>query len=321
MAKASELLKVMQSWVGKNEKDGSHKEIIDIYNSQSKLPRGYKVKYTDPWCATTISALAIKCGATDIIPTECGCGEMIKLLQKMECWIENENRTPNVGDLIFFDWQDSGVGDAKGWADHVGFVESVVNGIITVIEGNFNGEVKRRAIQVNGRYIRGYGVPKYDIEIKVINDIKAPDLSDIKVGDVVSFIGKVHYTSSYAGGVAKPCKAGYATVEDISKGKPHPYLLKAVAGEGSTVHGWVDAKNIAGLKKTTTKEYKEGDVVNFTGNTHYTSSYATGVAKPCKSGQATIEMIVKGRAHPYLLKAVTGKGSTVHGWVNTKDIK
>ena len=32
---------------------------------------------------------------------------------------------------------------------------------ITLIEGNYSNSVKRRTIEVNARYIRGYGIPKY----------------------------------------------------------------------------------------------------------------------------------------------------------------
>lgn len=46
----------------------------------------------------------------------------------------------------------------------MGIVESVSGGKITVIEGNKNNAVGRRTLAVNGRYIRGYGVPKYDKE-------------------------------------------------------------------------------------------------------------------------------------------------------------
>lgn len=165
MARASELIKLAQLWVGKNEKDGSHKEIIDIYNSHKPLARGYAVKYTDNWCATTITALAIKCNAIDIIPKECGCEKMIELFKKIKCWVENEDRVPQPGDIIFYDWDDNGKGDNKGWSDHVGIVEKVVDNVITVIEGNYKDEVGRRTIKVNAKNIRGYGVPKYDEEI------------------------------------------------------------------------------------------------------------------------------------------------------------
>ena len=150
-----------RSWIGKNEADGSHKSIIDIYNSHNPLARGYKVKYTDAWCATMVSAVSISLGYTAIIPTECGCNQMIQLFKNLGEWVENDAYIPSPGDVIFYDWQDSGKGNNVGSADHVGIVETVANGKITVIEGNCSNAVKRRTIAVNGRYIRGYGVPKY----------------------------------------------------------------------------------------------------------------------------------------------------------------
>lgn len=161
---ANQIVKQMISWIGCKESDGSHKKIIDIYNSHKPLARGYKLKYTDPWCAGTVSAAAIACGATDIIPTEVSCGQMIELCKKKGIWHENENYTPSAGDIVFYDWDDNGVGDNKGGSDHVGFVEKVSGDTITAIEGNYGDAVKRRTLKVNGRYIRGYALPKYDKE-------------------------------------------------------------------------------------------------------------------------------------------------------------
>lgn len=155
------VVNVAVGWLGRKESDGSHKVIIDLYNSHKPLARGYPVKYTDAWCSTFASACAIKAGLTDIIPTECGCGKHIELFKKLEAWQENDAYVPAPGDYIFYDWQDSGVGDNTGAADHVGIVEKVVGQTITVIEGNYSNAVKRRTLAVNGRYIRGYGVPKY----------------------------------------------------------------------------------------------------------------------------------------------------------------
>ncbi len=163
MAKyASKVVNQAKAWIGKKESNGTHKSIIDIYNAHKPLARGYKVKYTDEWCATFVSAVSIKLGYTSIIPPECSCQKMIDLFKKKGAWIENENRTPKAGDIIFYDWDDSGKGDNKGNADHVGIVEKVSGGQITVIEGNYSSAVKRRILAVNGKYIRGYGVPKYD---------------------------------------------------------------------------------------------------------------------------------------------------------------
>lgn len=181
MARASELVALAQSWIGKKESDGSHKAIVDIYNGHKPLARSYKVKYTDSWCATHITALAIKCNAVDIIPKECGCEEMIKLFKKIGCWQENDAHVPKIGDIIFYDWQDSGKGDNTGWSDHVGIVEKVVGSKITVIEGNINDAVGRRVIEVNGKYIRGYGVPKYEAELpKEEPKVEAPKVETSK---------------------------------------------------------------------------------------------------------------------------------------------
>ena len=165
MAKtASAALAQAREWIGRNEADGTHKGIIDVYNGHKPLARGYKVKYTDAWCATFVSAVAIRCGLTEIIPTECGCGQMVELFRAMGEWQESDSRTPAPGDVIFYDWDDSRTGDCMGWPDHVGIVEGVDGGKITVIEGNKNNAVGRRVLAVDGRYIRGYGVPRYEEE-------------------------------------------------------------------------------------------------------------------------------------------------------------
>lgn len=162
---AIDIVKQAEAWIGRKESDNSHREIIDTYNAHKPLARGYKVKYTDAWCATFVSAVAIKCGASAIIPTECGCEEQIKLFKAIGSWIENEDRVPNAGDIIYYDWQDSGTGDNTGHSEHVGIVQKVVGSIIYVIEGNYQNAVGIREIAVNGKNIRGYAAPKYDKKV------------------------------------------------------------------------------------------------------------------------------------------------------------
>lgn len=136
-----------------------------VSNTKAKCPKplaqGYKVTYTDAWCATFASEIAIEAGYTDIIPTECSCNRQIKLWQQMGRWCENDAKTPEPGDFIYYDWDDNGAGDCTGSAEHVGIVESVSGNSFTVIEGNKSNAVGRRTMQVNGRYIRGYGVPDF----------------------------------------------------------------------------------------------------------------------------------------------------------------
>lgn len=68
----NKVVKIAVSYLGCKESDGSHRKIIDLYNSHKPLARGYAVQYMDAWCSTFASAVAIAAGLTDIIPTECG---------------------------------------------------------------------------------------------------------------------------------------------------------------------------------------------------------------------------------------------------------
>ncbi|MDD2979509.1 MAG: SH3 domain-containing protein [Hespellia sp.] len=174
---------VLQSWVGKKESNGTHKSIIDIYNTFLPHPRGYAVKYTDSWCATTMSAAAIKLGYTDICPIECSCNELIKKAKAMGIWVENDSYVPNISDWVLYDWDDSGLGDDTGASEHIGAVESVSKsaGTFVVIEGNKSDSVSRRTMQINGRYIRGFITPKYDADTSGTSGGSSSSASTVKV--------------------------------------------------------------------------------------------------------------------------------------------
>ncbi len=157
----TQILSQARAWLGSKESDGSHKKIIDTYNAHIPRARGYILKYDDAWCSGFVSACAIACGATDIIPTEVGVGKHIELFKKLGIWVEADDYVPTPGDIIVYYWKDNGNGDCKSGASHIGFVEAVADGMQTVIEGNYSNSVKRRSIAVNGRYIRGFACPNY----------------------------------------------------------------------------------------------------------------------------------------------------------------
>ena len=163
-----EIVKLAQTYVGVREGTPEHRAIIDAYNSwcsRNGFPRGYKVKYTDAWCATFASVLGILLGYTEIIPVECGCPQMIELAKGMGSWVEDDAYIPTAGDYILYDWQDSGRGDNAGSPDHIGMVEKITGREMQIIEGNYKDAVSRRVLPVNARYIRGYIVPAYTAEI------------------------------------------------------------------------------------------------------------------------------------------------------------
>lgn len=172
------VVQLAKSWLGKNEADGSHKEIIDIYNSyKGKMPRGLKMKYDWSWCAATWSALAIALDYTDIMPIEISCGELIKKAKEMGIWVEDDSYVPKIGDAILYDWDDNGVGDNTGWPDHVGTVTHVSSDGKTfeVIEGNYKDAVGTRYVSVNSKNIRGFIAPKYDENFS--NESVKPELT------------------------------------------------------------------------------------------------------------------------------------------------
>lgn len=91
----------------------------------------------------------------------------------------------------------------------------------------------------------------------------------------------------------------------------------------NTVKAYYDAlngtKNESTTKPTTTDttlKFKKGDVVMFTGNTHYANANAAS-GPSCKPGKAKISANPRSDyKHPYHLIAVSGGGSNVYGWVD-----
>ncbi len=315
MNQRQQIVNAAASYIGCKESDGSHKKIIDLYNSHKPLARGYAVKYTDAWCATFVSAVAIKCGVTDILPTECGCEKQIELFKKLGSWQENDAYIPQPGDVIFYDWDDSGSGDNTGYSDHVGIVEKVSGSTITIIEGNMSNAVGRRNLKVNGRYIRGYGVPKYtgnsssgNAEPEEKPESTPGKTLAFKVGDRVKFTGSKHYTSANAssGPAAKACEGKVTAIYATGK---HPYHVI-----GSGVYGWVDVDDVEAIG-----EISVGDVVQFKGGPHYTSANATGYKTTPKAGPARVTAIKKGAKHPYHV-VHTDRQSSVYGWVDADKV-
>ena len=166
---------VAKAWLGRKEADGSHREIIDVYNA-GRVPGSYAMTYEDPWCAAFVSAVGMKAGCGDIIIPNVACDSMIGAYEACGGWREEDDFAAQAGDLIFYDWQDSGVGDNRGSSDHVGLVVDNDGRTITVIEGNCSDMVKYRTIPVNGKNIRGFAVPDYRR--------KAAQLQTVTGGDV-----------------------------------------------------------------------------------------------------------------------------------------
>ena len=148
-------------WAGVREDDGSHRPIIDLYNSISPLPQNYRVTYEDAWCAAFVSAAALEADMTDILPPECSCSRQISLFQELGRWEENDAYRPQPGDVVYYDWDFSGRLDCTGRPEHVGIVVGTYGPFIRVMEGNKDDDASYRTIWQNDWCIRGYGLPDY----------------------------------------------------------------------------------------------------------------------------------------------------------------
>ena len=155
------VVEAAEAYLGCNEADGSHRDIIDTYNTLEPLPRGYEVSYEDSWCAVFVSVVMMDAGLTDWVSTECSCQELIGLMQTPGDWEESDWYVPQIGDFVFYAWDHNCIGDCRCWSDHVGIVAGVYGPIIKVIEGNKDDAVAYRYIWVGHPDIRGYGLPYY----------------------------------------------------------------------------------------------------------------------------------------------------------------
>lgn len=164
MTQRERYIETAKKYVGCRWGDARHKRLLDLYNSHKPLARGYSIQPYDAWCQATVSAIAVECGLTDIIAMEVSCPKAVEIWKKMGCWVEDDGYRPKPGDIIYYDWQDSGVGDNTGNPDHVGIVTECDGKTISVLEGNINNGCGYRRLDVNGRYIRGFAVPKYKDE-------------------------------------------------------------------------------------------------------------------------------------------------------------
>ena len=161
MALRQSVAAAAQSYLGIREADGSHKQLMERYNTQDPLPRGYAVTETDSWCAVFGTVIAMEQELTAIIPPECSCQQQISLFVGSGSWIETDWYLPKPGDYIFYDWDYATRKDSRGWSDHVGIVVRTVGPVIQVIEGNKDDAVAYRYLFLNDPTIRGYGVPDY----------------------------------------------------------------------------------------------------------------------------------------------------------------
>lgn len=135
-----------KSWLGITEYDNRFVEIVNVYNEIPGARGPALVSY--PWCAIFVSAVFWKAVGESRF-AEMACDAMIAKFQNLGLY--SVSGKPNVGDVIFYDW------DKNGTSDHVGIVTDVADGAYVIIEGNKSDCVGYRTIYPTYPYVKGFG--------------------------------------------------------------------------------------------------------------------------------------------------------------------
>lgn len=172
MGKREDFVIRASEWIGTKKGSSGHKQIVKDYNKA--CDKGRQGSVDSKWCAMFVGAVAeetdnvLKDGIGVPVDYSCGTGphSLIEKAKKAGIWVEKDSYVPRNGDVIIYDWGDDGnpPEDVTGH-DHTGIVSSVGASSFIVIEGNKKQAVGTRAVNINGRYIRGFITPRFADEV------------------------------------------------------------------------------------------------------------------------------------------------------------
>ena len=266
----AELVNLAASYIGAKQGGAKHKKIIDTFNKVK--PDGWAMTYSAYWCAAFASGMTILWlgakKAEKYFPLSANCGTIIDRAKAMKIWKEADSYTPEPGDWILYDWDDSGKGDNKGGPDHVGIVRYVKGQTITIIEGNkkqTNGvrAVGERSIAVNGRYIRGFVLPKYAAIAKDLTKVAETKKRRTRFTRKLAYVVAYAYTHKFKYDHAYAhCGTSWAKIKKTKKMNCHLLVnmalqLMGVLGAGQIF--WINGTKVVckgiGTKATVKKAF------------------------------------------------------------------
>lgn len=333
------VVNVMLDWYkkGVKESDGSHRQIIDLYNKYGDQT-GYHMTYSDPWCATAASAAFLVAEHntgipfSTIIPKECSCERMIQKFAKLGEWEENDAYVPTIGDYIFYDWNDTGVGDDTGISDHVGIITGINMGRISTVEGNYNNGFGKRSIAINGRYIRGFGLPNYAKLASSSTTTKTTTTSNITSNTATTTKTYTAGTQYYLKNVPFYISSTASTPATTHTGKYYIWsgstvrnrirvtTNKKYIGVTGKVTGWVNISDL-GDPVSNLPKLETGAQVTLNSVDIYKSAYMAKASSSI-SGNYFIwsTSMIKNRIRITIKKDYVGKVGKVTGWINYSDI-
>lgn len=263
--------------------------------------------------------------------------------------------TPKAGALIV--WQKGTTLSQSDGAGHVEFVERVIDrNTIFTSASNYGSTTFYNSTRNNNNGSWGIGSPyKFRafiyLPVEIDNGNNQTDANGCPYAEPTQILG-INYKNVSLEGTKWVqwylCKLGYYT--DSTLGHEDGYFgpltqkgvkefqqrhnmeadgyvgpltraaLKNAVKNNDTKPGKTDGTTVInGYTVNISGNLKVGDVVNFTGNKHWTSSNGTAYSE-CKPGLAKVAYINKSGIHPYSLIRIPGQGSTVYGWVNASNI-
>lgn len=215
-------ISVAEGYIGAETGSGRQRRIVEFYNQISPLPRGYRLKYTDAWCAAFVSAVGYMLDLTPaVIRPECGAHEMFT------GYAASQRRRGGSGcqrgDLLFYDW------NSDGRIDHVGIVTFATDETLQVLEGNKDGSCGYRYIKSSEPAIYGSVTPAWEsgssvkkyVDTDSLNLREAPSM-EAKILDVMIYGAEVEVLDEVEGWAAiRYYEAeGYAGASYLSEEKP-----------------------------------------------------------------------------------------------------
>lgn len=312
------LLDICNQELGVGEPTGEDK-YINWFNKNVLKTWGFALNVA--WCQIFATYVGVHAGLTSKeFPLTAGCDEGMNWFKNRGQWKNalayGGNYTPKKGDMVYYSSTHN-----QNDSTHVGWAESCTGETITVVEGNYSNKVKKRTIKLTDPYILGYGIVRYPDEIH--EGVIENSLTGTGKGTGISLsVMNVRSGPGTNWGVIGSLQKGSA-VEVLEQTENE--WLKIVWNAQGKEYAYVS--NTKPYFKITWKDepykpkevYRIGEVVQFNGGTHYTSSNSEK-GFICLPGEARVSHYVEGAKHPYHLVSVEGGEGTVYGWTDARYI-
>lgn len=186
---AEDVLTIAKSQLGYRESSRNFKVYDGERKGYTRYGAMFGVPYGD-WCAMFIQFCMHYAEVdTRLMPASPGVPTWVRNVKKIDNYFAAEEYVPNVGDIVFFDWDSKpGDDDKVRDGDHIGLVAEVkteekttVDGekievptAIVALEGNSKNEVRYNTYKIDDESLMGYSVipekPESEEELQKILD-------------------------------------------------------------------------------------------------------------------------------------------------------